>query len=259
MQIKKSNKLLILAYHFVSGPDSETSYDPLFTVTEDSLKSQFEAIQRLKIPVVSLTDLPAEKNDLPLKIVLTFDDGYHSDYNKVFPLLQQFGFCATFFICLKNIENENRWRQYAEMKENGNSIGAHGVTHRYLTHLPGAQIKQEMEESSKIIKLKTGSACEYFAFPGGRYNSTVMRIAKEAGFKNVFTSDFGFQDIENIPFVLNRWQVRRSTRLNEFVDTVQMRTSQIILKKSRTQIVASGKKILGDELFDKIRTIMTGS
>ena len=260
MQKKTHDKniVLILSYHSVSHTlfNSALHVDPVFSVTVEQLRSQFQIIRDMNIPVISLDAHESNESYSPLKIVLTFDDGHPSDYRFVFPMLQEFGFTAAFFICLRNIDSANRWKEYREISDGGNTIGSHGITHKYLTHLKAVDVKYEIEESSRIIRQKTHAACQYFAFPGGRYNNALLKLAKDACCKKVMTTDFGFNKINSGHFALKRWQIRRNTKSQEFREILEMNPFRIFIKQSRKYFVNAGKTFLGDNNFDHIRNII---
>lgn len=98
------SRLPILAYHRVLPelPDDRFVFDPhLVSTTTDEFRWQMEFIARHFEPM-SLEDVLAaiESNaKLPANaVVVTFDDGYDDNYHEAYPVLQQCGIPATFFI-----------------------------------------------------------------------------------------------------------------------------------------------------------------
>jgi len=72
----------------------------------------------------------------------------------------------------------------------GQSLGAHGLTHHPLLFAPDprAELAQAREILSPV-SAAGGQAVETFAFPHGRYDGSLVRLAFECGYRAVFTSD----------------------------------------------------------------------
>ena len=62
-------------------------------------------------------------------------------------------------------------------------VGAHTVTHPYLSELPTALQKAEITNSKDQLEDKLGHTVTSFAYPHGNYNSKTVSLVKEAGFK----------------------------------------------------------------------------
>ena len=92
-----SVKVPILMYHhLVSEAQTETDMTPAL------FEAQMQALQAAGYTTVSLQELVAYVQDgvpLPEKpIVLTFDDGYLSNYELAYPILQKYQMKATIFV-----------------------------------------------------------------------------------------------------------------------------------------------------------------
>lgn len=121
------------------------------------------------------------KNDKK-SVVLTFDDGYEDNYTNMFPILREYGAKATIFLIADKIGTEGYLTE-AQIREMADSglvrFGSHTKTHRNLTELNEQDLRHEFSESQKIIEKLTGQFCDSIAYPGGYYNSAVMKIASE--------------------------------------------------------------------------------
>ncbi len=62
-------------------------------------------------------------------------------------------------------------------------IGNHTQDHAILTNYDTATIQEQLVESQKDLDLLTGRAPMSLAYPNGRYNETVLRIAQAVGLK----------------------------------------------------------------------------
>ena len=101
----------ILAYHGAeSAPDPLLNYDG-FHVPADVFRGQLEHLAH-HYRVVSLREIVAsvaEGGALPRHAVaLTFDDGYRNNVEVVAPILESFGFPATFFVTTGFIDGASR-------------------------------------------------------------------------------------------------------------------------------------------------------
>ncbi len=123
----------------------------------------------------------------------TFDDSFMSQYTYALPILDKYGFKATFFVIAGTVTDgaPQNWRygywwQFRDMAAEGHEIGAHTMTHPDLTKLNVGDINTpntityELYHSQQIIEQKIpGYKCISFAYPYCANNSTVENVASE--------------------------------------------------------------------------------
>ena len=71
-------------------------------------------------------------------VILTFDDGWESQYQNAKPILDKYGFKATFFVVCNYIEKDNSrmsWDGVISLKHAGHDIQAHTMNHKNLNKL----------------------------------------------------------------------------------------------------------------------------
>jgi peptidoglycan/xylan/chitin deacetylase (PgdA/CDA1 family) len=119
---------------------------------------------------------------------LSFDDGYLDNYTDALPVLERHGLKAAFFVAtgfiggtLAGVPMLQR-HQIRELADLGHEIGAHGVTHRRLPHLPLAEARREMAESKALLEDLTGRPVVSFAYPYGAYTEVLRDEARAVGF-----------------------------------------------------------------------------
>ena len=121
----------------------------------------------------------------PKSVVLTFDDGWRSQYSYAFPVLKKYGFTATFFIYTDAIDHNYflTWDQVRFMNSEGMTIGGHTKSHPYLpdVHDP-AQLREEIIGGKRIIEDQIHQKIDLFAYPFGHYRDEIIAIVKEAGY-----------------------------------------------------------------------------
>jgi peptidoglycan/xylan/chitin deacetylase (PgdA/CDA1 family) len=76
--------------------------------------------------------------------------------------------------------------------DQGQVIGSHTITHRLLPTLSDAELNKELTDSRDRLANIAGHAIEWFAPPGGHYDSRSPRAAHEAGYRFFRTMDWGY-------------------------------------------------------------------
>jgi peptidoglycan/xylan/chitin deacetylase (PgdA/CDA1 family) len=199
---REEGGLRILSYHRVNPthPRDRLSVHP------DAFAAQMESLARSGFTVLSLSRaLPALRGEaaLPARAVaLTFDDGYADNLACAFPVLQHYGFPATFFIptaCVglestldryRHCCSDDRllgWDEVRALHQAGHAIGGHGHTHRELPALAPEEARAEIETSARRIEEETGQRARLFCYPRGQETAETRRMVAGAGFEAACT------------------------------------------------------------------------
>ena len=104
-------------------------------ITVNTLKIIFSKNPNSYITIEDSTDIFIDSDKF--LYMVTFDDGYVSDYTIVFPLMESLGIRATFFINTSNIGKPGflNWSMVTEMQKKGNVFGSHGHNHLKMTDI----------------------------------------------------------------------------------------------------------------------------
>ena len=115
-------------------------------------------------------------------IICTFDDGYTGVMEFGLPILKEFGFTATVFVCSDYIGKTNDWNlkdkknrthmntiDLHALQKEGWEIGSHGISHRSLLRLSDEDLQNELCLSKQSLELEFGEIHSY-AYPYGDYN-----------------------------------------------------------------------------------------
>src|SRR6266536_2108052 len=188
-------------------------------ITPAAFEAQMKELKDRGITVIPMQDLLAwkrgEKNIPPRCAVISFDDGWKSQYEVAWPIMKKFGYPFTMFIYTEGVAGGSlgggqaiTWEQLADMRDNGVDIEAHTATHQDLreghaitlaspggkktrTKLTGAQYEQWMQNevvgSKQLLEQRLGIKINCFAVPFGNYNEHVKEIARNAGYEAMFT------------------------------------------------------------------------
>lgn len=189
----RSARVPVMMYHDIL-PQKLVSFD----VTPEEFAAHLKAIHDKGLTPISLDQLVAHlRTGMPLPekpILLTFDDGYAGHYTYVYPLLKQYNYPAVFSIYTAKVGKQMgrsslTWDQIREMaKDPLITIASHSVTHPHdLTQLSDEQLKQEVEESKRILETELGMPIRYFTYPEGKYDQRVVDLVKQAGYSAALT------------------------------------------------------------------------
>jgi len=132
-------------------------------------------------------------NNKRAAISFTFDDGSHEHADIVQPLLNEFGFKATFFV-ITGLTREQKsdplapdrqcdwwaevsWQEWRSAANQGHEIGNHSLTHPVLTHLREQhRLSAEVIDSARLIEEKIGQWPACFAYPYNKSTTAVRQL-----------------------------------------------------------------------------------
>lgn len=163
-----------------------------------------------------------------LLLSLTFDDGWFSQYENAFPILEKHDLVATFYIVTSflskkyplymNPEHVVKISEYHE-------IGSHSVTHPSLPFCFWKNKKNEIAHSKKVLESLIGKPVESFAYPYGCFNSKIVKLVVASGYKSArstgerFRGPFaGFNSGKDSIFEIRCKSVKSDTTLSEVRD-----------------------------------------
>lgn len=179
--------ILSVSLHDVSG----TKHDNITTPT--SVFSKFvNDIHERGYKLCSMSEYLSRSNSEKANlIVCTFDDGYQGLLSNALPIMQEYGFTATVFVCTDYIGECNSWnykdktmRKHLNMSEllslqsNGWEIGSHGVTHESLLKLNDDEVIEQLAGSKRLLEEKFGPIKTY-AYPYGDYSEFIEKQVKK--------------------------------------------------------------------------------
>ncbi len=114
------------------------------------------------------------------KIAISFDCAWGTEHtDAILSALKEHSVTATFFM----VEFwAKKYPEYVKkIDESGCEIGTHSATHSYMSKMNEAEIKKELESSSRAIEEVTGKKVELFRPPYGDYDDLVVETASAMG------------------------------------------------------------------------------
>ena len=129
-------------------------------------------------------------------IYLTFDAGYENgNVEKILDVMSEENVKGSFFILGHLIDSVPELVK--RMAEEGHCVCNHTLTHKNLTKLTEEKIAEEITSLANKYKDTTGrEMSKFFRPPEGTFNETVLKKARELGYRTVFWS-FAYADWDN--------------------------------------------------------------
>ncbi|MBR0717986.1 polysaccharide deacetylase family protein [Bradyrhizobium liaoningense] len=185
--------MIVLNYHeLVEASPSNTwclthdAFDEHLALCRDSLVSPQRFLEHCTDPKSSRTGA----------VVLTFDDGFLSDYTLVYARYVKTGRIPGFmsFIPVNFVGAPGRmsWEMIGELSRGGVAIGSHGMAHVDLTSVSDVELGRELTVSKSMLEDRLGQQVTLFAFPYGRFSRRVWDAALTAGYTHLFTIQLGY-------------------------------------------------------------------
>ncbi len=194
MFVFQEPKIAVLGYHAFATTQAKQN-----ELKEDNLsmdigyfEEQLKYLQDHHYKTVTLEEfyryLQGEEK-LPRKSVLiTMDDGYMSNYDLAFPLLQKYQMNAVVFVIGGNVESS--YEGYMDFdtikKAQSEYPNITFASHSYALHEQGAidrgieYIREDFKKMENVLETK------YFAYPYGNYNEEAIQVLKENGYQLAF-------------------------------------------------------------------------
>ena len=187
-------KVPVLLYHNFVTTVPETDPDNYnYINTPQSFEENIKIFLENGYTIISMQDLAdcnSGKAELPSKpIIITFDDGYYSNYEYIYPILKKYNVKASIFIITDNIGKEVDgikylgWEECLEMQNSGLiEIFSHSKKHVFYNKLPVRELRDDVIESYKLIEKILGKQeLHVFAYPYGAYTDETVRTLKNNG------------------------------------------------------------------------------
>ncbi|UCZ52842.1 polysaccharide deacetylase family protein [Bacillus shivajii] len=215
-----------LMYHDIAPKKNiSTEYTQ---VSPERFTEQIEALIDAGFETISDEDIVKYREDssykLPQKpLLITFDDGYRSNYEYAYPILKELGYRATIYPNVERNDSENEryltWDQMREMTSSGViNIQTHSYDHHhFIEGYDGIEraiyINRKHNESiddyltriqfdlilaKERIEEELGPTVHSLAFPYGYYNEKLIEVAKNVGYDTFFTIHYNVNTREGL-------------------------------------------------------------
>lgn len=238
---EQPEQLIVIMYHHLSEKSSLLND---YVITPNEFESDLKYLKNNGYK--SVTTAQIKNGNIPEKAVLiTFDDGFLSNYKYAKPLLEKYNMTAVCAVIgslmVEYTENPNTISDCAYMDINTvNEMLTSGVfeiashtydMHKFDTRKGCSKMKNESETdyTSVLIKDLTefnnlyfnsfNSTTDIIAFPYGEYSNLTVNIAQENGYKIMLTCEEKINTLvknNNSPIILGRFNRPHGKSSEEF-------------------------------------------
>lgn len=210
-------------YHKIGARPQGVRIKGLY-LTPRLLEKQLDELKAAGLTTAAYGQLPAPTGR-NTTISLTFDDGFANAFKYAVGPLAHHKFHAIQFLVADRIGRFNEWEvplgdvreplmDAAQVKDwiaAGHEIGAHTLTHPFLTRISFREAREEVFACRKKLEDRFGVTVRHFSYPYGDWNEAIRELVREAGYTTACTTEFGVNTTATPPFELRRIMARHRT------------------------------------------------
>ena len=208
----------ILMYHVINDPPAGAPY-PLLYVPAAEFDAQMQALKDAGWVGVTLDQLEANwttgaKLPAGKPFVITFDNGYYSQYSAALPELKKLGWVADENMQLTGLPPEQGGLTNDEIRAMvtaGWELDTQGISHADLAELSGSELTAQVAGARHTIQRRFHVPVNWFCYPSGQYDSAVIDEVKAAGYKGSTTVVPGWASRTSDPYTLPRLRIAGGT------------------------------------------------
>jgi len=208
----------ILMYHVINPPPAGAKFPGLY-VSPEEFSAQMHALAGAGFHAVTMdqmranwtrgTALPAGK-----PIVLSFDNGYQSQYTQALPVLRRLGWVGVENMQLTGLPPSQGGLSQTQIRglvAAGWELDTQGISHADLIALGPAALHEQVAVARVQVQRRYHVPVNWFCYPSGHYNPTVINAIKAAGYVGSTTVVPGWASPSDDPYRLPRLRVLGGT------------------------------------------------
>ncbi len=173
-------------------------------------------------------------------VVLSADDGYHTVYENVYPLLKRYHMSLTLALitgCITtgkpSYRPADRFLNEQEIREMMDSCGieiaSHTLSHAWLTRLGTAAAWHEIADSKHRLESLFGTEVITFVYPYGDMNGRVREQVRRAGYRLARAVRPGTPNFWVEPYSIPEVELRIEARLPGIIHYIRRHENTVLL------------------------------
>lgn len=223
-----SRPVPILMYHVIAPAPSGAPFPGLY-VTPAQFAEQMHALKADGWHAVTMDQLAAywrhgASAGAGKPIVVSFDNGYQSQYTQALPVLRSLGWVGEENIQLTGLPPSQGGLGTDEVRgllAAGWELDTQGFSHADLIALSAQELHYQVAVAREVLRRRYHVPVNWFCYPSGHYDPTVVAEVKAAGYSGSTTVVPGWAHAGEDPYRMHRLRVlggTTGTGLLELVD-----------------------------------------
>jgi peptidoglycan/xylan/chitin deacetylase (PgdA/CDA1 family) len=208
----------ILMYHVIAEPPAGAPFPGLY-VPPAEFAEQMQALKHAGWHAVTLDEVAAYwRRGVSLgagkPIVISFDNGYNSQYAQALPVLRGLGWVGDENLQLSGLPPSQGGLgpgQISGLLAAGWELDTQGISHADLITLDAEQLHYQVAVARETLQRRFHVPVNWFCYPSGHYNAAVVAAVKAAGFSGSTTVVPGWAHPTDDPYRLHRLRVLGGT------------------------------------------------
>ncbi len=220
--------LPIFMYHQFDSPKAPLS------VSARDFEEQLAPLKALNYTTLTFGELSKVLSGTqtlpPRAVVLTFDDGWKSQYQVAYPLLLRYGMRGTFFVLAHRTRGSGEMSLEAlqELSTHGMEIGSHTLTHPMFDEkISAGRAWSEIHGSREILQEQLGVPVLSFAYPYSSRGAGAQQLVARAGYEVGAGTGGLIRHHPRQRYCLSRVEVNRGTTLEKFAGFLPWRAPEL--------------------------------
>jgi peptidoglycan/xylan/chitin deacetylase (PgdA/CDA1 family) len=156
--------------------------------------------------------------------VVSFDNGYQSQYTQALPVLRSLGWVGVENMQLSGLPPSQGGLGEDEVRgliKAGWELDTQGYSHADLVTLDAAELHFQVAAARETLERRYHVPVNWFCYPSGDYDASVIEAVRAAGFKGSTTVVPGWAHPNEDPYRLHRLRVLGGTSGTQLLELIQ--------------------------------------